>query len=114
MSVKGRAGVGGGVMGSRNAVVSRNLALLLCFSSFFAGITRIWTEPERTYLESEDCNQNPKVKNHTSNNSLGQISNTQYDISALDTKISNIEMKLAAAKAAQQSLVSGDTASGNT
>ncbi|KAG5246729.1 beta-1,3-galactosyltransferase [Salix suchowensis] len=55
-----------------------------------------------------------KVKNHTSNNSLGQISNTQYDISALDTKISNIEMKLAAAKAAQQSLVSGDTASGNT
>jgi len=38
MSVKGRVGVGGGEMGSRNAVVSRNLALLLCFGSFSAGI----------------------------------------------------------------------------
>jgi len=38
MSVKGRGGVGVGEMGSRNVVVSRNLALLLCFSSFFAGI----------------------------------------------------------------------------
>lgn len=60
MSVKGRVGVGGGEMGSRNAVVSRNLALLLCFGSFSAGIlftNRIWTEPERTNLESENCNQ---------------------------------------------------------
>ncbi|KAI5590464.1 hypothetical protein BDE02_04G009800 [Populus trichocarpa] len=54
-----------------------------------------------------------KVENHTSINSLGQISNTQYDISALDSKISNIEMKLAAAKAEQQSLLRGDIASGN-
>eukprot|EP00258_Populus_trichocarpa_P039984 XP_024456003.1 probable beta-1,3-galactosyltransferase 3 isoform X3 [Populus trichocarpa] len=116
MSVKGRVGVGGGEMGSRNAVVSRNLALLLCFGSFSAGIlftNRIWTEPERTNLESENCNQKLKVENHTSINSLGQISNTQYDISALDSKISNIEMKLAAAKAEQQSLLRGDIASGN-
>ncbi|KAH8512162.1 hypothetical protein Peur_053738 [Populus x canadensis] len=117
MSVKGRVGVGGGEMGSRNAVVSRNLALLLCFGSFSAGIlftNRIWTEPERTNLESKNCNQKLKVENHTSINSLGQISNTQYDIRALDSKISNIEMKLAAAKAEQQSLLSGDTASGNS
>lgn len=114
MSVKGRVGVGG-EMGSRNAVVSRNLALFLCFGSFFAGIlftNRIWTEPERTSLESENCNQK-LVENHTSINSLGQISNTQYDIRALDSKISNIEMKLAAAKAEQQSLLRGDIASGN-
>ncbi|KAJ6925483.1 hypothetical protein NC651_010000 [Populus alba x Populus x berolinensis] len=38
MSVKVRVGVGGGEMGSRNAVV-------------------IWTEPERTNLESKNCNQ---------------------------------------------------------
>jgi hypothetical protein len=35
------------------------------------------------------------------------------ECSALDSKISNIEMKLAAAKAEQQSLLRGDIASGN-
>uniref|UniRef100_A0A6N2KI36 Autophagy-related protein n=4 Tax=Salix TaxID=40685 RepID=A0A6N2KI36_SALVM len=116
MSVKGRGGVGGGEMWSRNVVVSRNLALLLCFSSFFAGIlftNRMWTEPERTNLEPEACDQKLKVGNHISNDSVGQISNTQNDISKFNSKISSIEMKLAAAKAEQQSLTSADTASGN-
>ncbi|KAL3576062.1 hypothetical protein D5086_021345 [Populus alba] len=116
MSVKGRGGVGVGEMGSRNVVVSRNLALLLCFSSFFAGIlftNRIWTDPERTNVESEACDQKLKVGNHISNYSLGKISSAQNDISTLNSKISSIEMKLAAAKAEQQSLSSADAASGN-
>ncbi|KAJ6376877.1 hypothetical protein OIU76_025931 [Salix suchowensis] len=116
MSVKGRGGVGVGEMWSRNVVVSRNLALLLCFSSFFAGIlftNRMWTEPERTNLEPGACDQKLKVGNRISNNSVGQISNTQNDISKFNSKISSIEMKLAAAKAEQQSLTSADAASGN-
>ncbi|KAF9672074.1 hypothetical protein SADUNF_Sadunf11G0002800 [Salix dunnii] len=116
MSVKGRGGVGVGEMGSKNVVVSRNLALLLCFSSFFAGIlftNRMWTEPERTNLEPEACGQKLKVGNHISNYSPGQISNTQNDISKFNSKISSIEMKLAAAKAEQQSLSSANAASEN-
>uniref|UniRef100_A0A6N2LHQ8 Autophagy-related protein n=1 Tax=Salix viminalis TaxID=40686 RepID=A0A6N2LHQ8_SALVM len=106
MSVKGRGGVGGGEMWSRNVVVSRNLALLLCFSSFFAGIlftNRMWTEPERTNLEPEACDQKLKVGNHISNDSVGQISNTQNDI----------RDEISSCKAEQQSLTSADTASGN-
>ncbi|WCJ20173.1 Galactosyltransferase family protein [Euphorbia peplus] len=72
----------------------RNLAIFLCIGSFFAGLfftNRIWTVPE----EFEDCNLKLKIASRHKHN---------YNPRTLDTKISALEMKLQAAKAAHLSL----------
>ncbi|XP_065879135.1 probable beta-1,3-galactosyltransferase 2 [Euphorbia lathyris] len=87
MSIKSRVSGGGG------ASMPRNLALFLCLGSFFAGLfftNRIWTVPQ----ESADCNLKLKISSHKHD----------YNPRTLDTKISALEMKLEAAKAAHLSL----------
>ncbi|KDP20741.1 hypothetical protein JCGZ_21212 [Jatropha curcas] len=113
MSMKSRVG---GEIATRN-FMPRNLAFFLCLGSFLAGMfftNRMWTVPERLNLESGNCDLKLKVANHKYNNSLRQVSKTQYEIQALDNRISTLEMKLAAAKAEHQSLSNGSHPSGNS
>ncbi|KAJ4830187.1 Beta-1,3-galactosyltransferase 2 [Turnera subulata] len=114
MSTKSR----GGGDNFLRSVISRNLALLLCFISFCAGMfftNRMWIVPHhRTMLESEACNPELKIDNHEPNNSGGQISTTEHVMQTLDSKISSLEVKLAAARAEHQSLSSADISSANS
>nr|GMC77101.1 probable beta-1,3-galactosyltransferase 2 isoform X1 [Ipomoea batatas] len=122
MSVKSRGG--GGEVVSKS-LISKKWTLLLCISSFCAGVfftNRMWTVPESKgititplseteglKLISEGCGtkylQPKDVK--VSKDVFGEVSKTHHAIQTLDKTISNLEMELAAAKAAQESILSG-------
>ncbi|KAL6332167.1 hypothetical protein AAG906_001881 [Vitis piasezkii] len=113
----------GGTEYPSKSVVSRNLALLLCLTSFCAGMfftNRMWAafeakdtermtgiKDERIKLASEGCTPKlaSKVIRHKSNNILGEVSKTHHAVQTLDKTISNLEMELAAARAAQESVL---------
>ncbi|KAJ9689735.1 hypothetical protein PVL29_012431 [Vitis rotundifolia] len=113
----------GGTEYPSKSVVSRNLALLLCLSSFCAGMfftNRMWAafeakdtermtgiKDERIKLASEGCTPKlaSKVIRHKSNNIPGEVSKTHHAVQTLDKTISNLEMELAAARAAQESVL---------
>ncbi|KAL2464879.1 putative beta-1 [Abeliophyllum distichum] len=120
MSMKSR----GGEQVSRSAI-SQKWTLFLCLASFCAGLfltNRMWTVPEskgitRTTaaeaetlkLVSEGCDpilylQQKAVKN-VPKEIVGEVSKTRQAIKKLDKTISNLEMELAAAKAAQESIL---------
>ncbi|KAJ8761801.1 hypothetical protein K2173_004650 [Erythroxylum novogranatense] len=112
MVTKTRGGVNEGA--ARNAI-PRNLALLLWLSSFFVGMfftNRMWIVPEGKVLEPEGCKLELTAVKQKFNN-LWQVSKRQYDFRTLDDKITNLEMKLAAAKAEHQSLLNGPPPSRN-
>ncbi|QCE09549.1 probable beta-1,3-galactosyltransferase 2 isoform X2 [Vigna unguiculata] len=108
------------------SVMSKKWVIFLCIGSFCAGMVftnRMWTMPEpkglgrTTAMEaeklnvvSEGCNtrilQEKEVKRETKG-IYGEVSKTQNAIQTLDKTISNLEMELAAAKAAQESIRSG-------
>lgn len=111
---------------SSRSVMPQKWTLLLCLGSFCAGLlftNRMWTLPEskgltrttaveaeRLKLVSEGCGpkalQQKDVKRETED-ILGEISRTPNAIQTLDKTISNLEMELAAAKAAQESILTG-------
>ncbi|XVF87739.1 hypothetical protein PTKIN_Ptkin18bG0144600 [Pterospermum kingtungense] len=107
MSVKIR-----GELASKH-VFSRNSALLLCFASFCAGMfftNRMWMLPDAKGIsrtsrigneQSVDCDPKIKVLNNGANSSQG-ISESQHSIQTVDKAISDLEMKLMAARAERE------------
>ncbi|RVW99561.1 putative beta-1,3-galactosyltransferase 2 [Vitis vinifera] len=72
------------------------------------GISRTTrTEDEELKLVSEGCAPTTKDVKHKSKDILGEVSRTHYAIQTLDKTISNLEMELAAARAAQESILNG-------
>ncbi|KAG6637612.1 hypothetical protein I3843_11G185700 [Carya illinoinensis] len=112
-----------GVEPTSKNVVSRKWALLLCIGCFCTGMffsDRMWTVPEvkgisrTTRVEdekqdfvSEGCESRIKDEKHEPKNILGEVSKTHNAIQALDKTISNLEMELASARAAQESILNG-------
>ncbi|KAK7261098.1 hypothetical protein RIF29_27402 [Crotalaria pallida] len=110
----------------QRSIISQKWVVLLCIASFCAGMlftNRMWTIPEpkglalttameaeKMNLVSESCNsrilQEKEVKRETKN-IYREVSKTQNAIQTLDKTISNLEMELAAAKSAQESIRSG-------
>ncbi|CAN4104780.1 unnamed protein product [Withania somnifera] len=127
MSFKNRGGGGGGVEVNSRSVISQKWTLFLCIGSFCAGMfftARMWTVPEtkgsitrttnveaeKFNLVSEGCStrllQQKDVK-FVSKDAFGEVSKTHHALQTLDKTISNLEMELAAAKATQESILSG-------
>lgn len=126
MSLKSRGGIGGGIgagEGSSRSMVSKKWTFLFCLGSFCAGLlftNRMWTMPEpkdiirrtgneenKMNLVSSDCNIKSIIEEQDPNNILGEVSKTHHAIQTLDKTISNLEMELAAAKSAQESIING-------
>lgn len=110
--------------------ISRKWTLFFCLGSFCAGIffaNRMWAVPkfepmattagedEALKLVSDACNkENPKGVKLLSEDIFGEVSKTHRAIQTLDKTISNLEMELAAAKATQESILSGSPVSDDT
>ncbi|XP_038692589.1 probable beta-1,3-galactosyltransferase 2 isoform X4 [Tripterygium wilfordii] len=76
------------------------------------GITRTTeTESERLKLVSEGCGPKIKEVKPESKDIFGEVYKTHNAIQTLDKTISNLEMELAAARAVQESILSGFPAS---
>ncbi|CAA0816060.1 Probable beta-1-3-galactosyltransferase 2 [Striga hermonthica] len=118
MSVKNR----GGEPVSKS-LVSYKWTLFLCLASFSVGMfftDRIWIVPEgkglarttafeaeRLKLVSEGCDTKFNSIKRMPMKILQDVTKTQNTLQTLDKTISNLEMELAAAKAAQESILSG-------
>ncbi|TKY66974.1 beta-1,3-galactosyltransferase 2 [Spatholobus suberectus] len=108
------------------SVISQRWALFLCLGSFCAGMlftTRIWTIPEhnkglarptaseaeKLNVVSEGCNSRilQEMEMKRDKDIYGEVFKSHNSIQTLDKTISNLEMELAAARAAQESLRSG-------
>ncbi|GMI77509.1 hypothetical protein like AT1G05170 [Hibiscus trionum] len=110
MSVKSR-----GEYASKH-LVPKNLALLLCFASFFAGMfftNRMLMIPDGKGIPSMsktedkrhmDCDLKIRVLKNKANSSRG-IPGSQQSIQAVDKAISNLEMKLTAARAERETVL---------
>ncbi|XP_038691661.1 probable beta-1,3-galactosyltransferase 2 [Tripterygium wilfordii] len=115
-----------GVESASKNVVSKKWTLLLCIGCFCAGVLffdRIGDEPEvknisrtarieyeKLKLTAEGCN--PQIdKKRESKDIMGEVSKTHDAIHTLDKAISNLEMELAAARAAQDYLLNGSPVS---
>ncbi|KAL4580118.1 hypothetical protein LXL04_016298 [Taraxacum kok-saghyz] len=112
---------GGPESSSRN-LVSRKLTIFLCISCFYAGMLftdRWWAEPEAkgiskpTGTEAENlklladgCNTKSELR-RGSKGIIGDVLKTHNAVQTLDKTISNLEMELAAARAMQDSIVTG-------
>jgi hypothetical protein len=124
MSWKNKRGGGGGDTTSKSAV-SPKLALFLCFACFFSGMLftdRLWTVPDAKGISrltpqaeneklkpvADGCN--PSIST-TKRDRLGEIGTTQNSVESLDKTISELEMELAAARAAQDSILTGSPVS---
>ncbi|KAK9008504.1 hypothetical protein V6N11_075395 [Hibiscus sabdariffa] len=106
---------------SSGSSVSKKWSFLLCLGCFCAGMfftNRVGTVPqskgimratameaEKLKLISESCNLKVKEEKHVSKDIMGEVFKTHHAIHALDKTISNLEMELAAARAAQESLL---------
>ncbi|GFY97500.1 Galactosyltransferase family protein [Actinidia rufa] len=107
-------------------VVSKKWTILFCISSFCAGMiftSRTWAVPQsrsmtrrssieagKLNLVSEGCDPKAldlKVIKHESKDIFGEVSKTHNAIQTLDKTISTLEMELAAARAAHESILSG-------
>ncbi|KAF7141306.1 hypothetical protein RHSIM_Rhsim06G0218200 [Rhododendron simsii] len=113
MSLKSR-----GADSTSKSVLSRKLTPFLCIGCFLAGMLftdRMWAVPEakvtRRRMGIEDERQN--VEKKESKEILGGVSRRQDAIQTLDKTISNLEMELAAARAAQDLILSGSPISGD-
>ncbi|EXB50426.1 putative beta-1,3-galactosyltransferase 2 [Morus notabilis] len=127
MSVKSKGA--GDIARTRRNVLSRNWTLFLCFVCFYAGVfftNRMWMVPEarniprtsetvnkRLKLKSEACSTEV-VRKHTSNDSLQEVFNTEHAMQMLNKTVSDLEMKLQAAKAVRESVHSSNPVSGNS
>ncbi|KAM7250536.1 hypothetical protein ACFE04_022419 [Oxalis oulophora] len=121
MSWKSKGGFEASSSSSRS-LVSKKWAFLLCIACFCAGMLfsdRIWEVPEvkdlstqarvedgKMKLVSEGCGPASDVKQERKD-LQGEVLKTHHAIQTLDKTISNLEMELAAARAAQESIVNG-------
>ncbi|KAJ4789949.1 Hexosyltransferase [Rhynchospora pubera] len=132
MSFKTRAaggGIGTGDSSSRSNL-SQKWTLFLCLGSFCFGLfftDRMWTMPEakeiirpaapvkgqKLNLVSSDCTTKTVTERWDPTDSDGDVPSTQHAIQTLDKTISNLEMELAAARAAQESILNGSPLSEN-
>ncbi|XVE87775.1 hypothetical protein DITRI_Ditri19aG0015100 [Diplodiscus trichospermus] len=97
-------------------VLSRNSALLLCFASFCAGMfftNRMWMVPDAKGIPSTtkiggeqlvNCDLKTKVVKNEANNSKG-TSGSQHSVQNVDKVISDLEMKLLAARAERETVM---------
>ncbi|CAL9090441.1 unnamed protein product [Musa textilis] len=117
----GGGGSGGGELSARGSV-SKKWTLLLCLGSFCTGLlfTNSWTMPEakdiikttgtgdnKMNLVANDCNLRINNEKQEPKDILNRISSAQQAIQTLDKTISNLELELAAARAAQESILNG-------
>uniref|UniRef100_A0A2P2KLU5 Hexosyltransferase n=1 Tax=Rhizophora mucronata TaxID=61149 RepID=A0A2P2KLU5_RHIMU len=109
------------------SVISKKWTILLCIGCFCAGMLfsdRMWavpevrdmsrmtrTEDEKLKLVSEGCAPETKDRKHKPKDIMGEVSRTHHAIQTLDKTISNLEMELAAARAAQESILNGSPVS---
>ncbi|KAI3810052.1 hypothetical protein L1987_19659 [Smallanthus sonchifolius] len=123
MSWKNR---GGSELNSRR-LVSKQLTLFLCAGCFFAGLLftdRMWTDPEakglsiptgtkdeQIQLVSDGCDTKLKDVRRDSKDIIREVSETRNAVQTLDKTISNLEMELAAARALQDSILTGSPVS---
>ncbi|CAH9075959.1 unnamed protein product [Cuscuta europaea] len=113
-----------GFESSQKGVVSRKFTILLCFGCFCVGMLfndRMWAVPEakgisrnsqlvdeKIKLISDGCDHGIKKGGQSeSSNILAEVSKTQSAIQNLDKTISNLEMEIAAARALQDSILTG-------
>ncbi|XP_021719713.1 probable beta-1,3-galactosyltransferase 2 [Chenopodium quinoa] len=117
MSVKNRAGFGGNESSSRN-FLPRNFVILLCIGSFCAGMfftERMWMMPDEkdtvnTRSRGEGIRtiqEQKQVFRHESNHVPRESLVKGNSIHSLDKTISKLEEELAAARAAQESIMNG-------
>ncbi|GMJ13409.1 hypothetical protein like AT1G05170 [Hibiscus trionum] len=108
---------------SSGSFVSKKWSFVLCLACFCAGMlftNRVGTVPkskgimrttameaEKLKLISEGCNLKAKEEKHVSKDIIGEVLKTHHAIHTLDKTISNLEMELAAARAAQESILGG-------
>ncbi|XP_050207129.1 probable beta-1,3-galactosyltransferase 2 isoform X2 [Mercurialis annua] len=108
---------------NKNNSVTQRWTLFLCLCCFCGGMlftNRMWTVPEskgitrttameaeKLKLVSEGCGIKSKEVRRDSNDLIGEVYKTHNAIQTLDKTISNLEMELAAARAAQESILSG-------
>ncbi|KAI3753961.1 hypothetical protein L2E82_26027 [Cichorium intybus] len=113
----------GSAESNSRSLVSKQLTLFLCAGCFFAGMLftdRMWTEPEATGLsrpsETEDkqlqvltdgCHTKLKDVRRDSKEIIREVSKTHNAVQTLDKTISSLEMELAAARAMQDSILTG-------
>ncbi|KAL1169960.1 hypothetical protein V6Z11_A05G181300 [Gossypium hirsutum] len=102
-------------------VLPKNLALLLCFASFCAGMffsNRTWMVPDAKGIpwtsrtggkQFVDYDRNIVVKNE--GNSSGDISASQHSILTMDKAISDLEIKLMASRAEHETIQKDPTMS---
>ncbi|THG00324.1 hypothetical protein TEA_030048 [Camellia sinensis var. sinensis] len=118
-----------GAESTLKSVVSKKLTLLLCIGCFCAGMLftdRMWAVPEAKdisrrmgiedeslKLVSEGCDPRIKHEKKESKDILGEVSKTHHAVHTLGKTISNLEMELAAARAAQDSILSGSPITGD-
>ncbi|KAJ3674859.1 hypothetical protein LUZ60_005475 [Juncus effusus] len=121
MSFKNRAVVLGGTNGDSvyKSNISKKWTFLLCLGSFCFGLlftNRMWTMPEikeiirpekggRMNLVTTDCGLKSVIERRDLKENLGDTFDTQHAIQTLDKTISSLEMELAAARAAQESIL---------
>ncbi|KAG8640627.1 hypothetical protein MANES_13G069800v8 [Manihot esculenta] len=107
--------------------VSQKWTLFICLCCFCAGMLftdRMWKVPEskgitrttamdaeKLKLVSEGCGFRTKEVRRDSKDIIGEVYKTHNAIQTLDKTISNLEMELAAARAAQESMLSGSPVS---
>ncbi|GLT80649.1 hypothetical protein SLA2020_520780 [Shorea laevis] len=107
--------------------VSKKWTFLLCLGCFCAGMlftNRMWAVPEskgmmrttaaeaeKLKLVSEGCNPKIKEVKQVSKDIIGEVFRTHHAIHTLDKTVSNLEMELAAARAAQESQLSSSSLS---
>ncbi|XP_072995597.1 probable beta-1,3-galactosyltransferase 2 [Typha latifolia] len=101
--------------GGGESVVSRRWTFLLCLGSFCVGLlftNRMWTMPEpidvKDKLKPVSGGCDSKIhKKQLHKEFLEETSNVHHSLEPLDKTISELEMELAAARAAQESLLDG-------
>ncbi|XWS69545.1 hypothetical protein CRYUN_Cryun04dG0187800 [Craigia yunnanensis] len=108
---------------STRSFISKKWTFLLCLGCFCVGMlftNRMGTVPEskgimrttaveaeKLKLISEGCNLKAKEEKHVSKDIIGEVFKTHHALQKLDKTISNLEMELAAARTAQEFLLSG-------
>ncbi|XP_062017862.1 probable beta-1,3-galactosyltransferase 2 isoform X1 [Rosa rugosa] len=117
-----------GVEPASRSAVSRRWTILFCIACFCAGMLfsdRMWSVPEikgisrTTRVDGDNlklvsgCDPSNKDVEQESTDVYGEVSKTHHAIQTLDKTISNLEMELAAAKAAQESILNGSPVAGD-
>ncbi|WOK99723.1 hypothetical protein Cni_G08435 [Canna indica] len=117
----GGGGGGGGELLGRG-MVTKKWTILLCIGSFCIGLlfTNSWTMPEakdiittagtednKMNLVASDCNLRMLNEKREPKEIPAKVSNPQQAIQTLDKTIADLELELATARAAQESILNG-------